>query len=50
LPDMERRLIADYGFKRSGESWLPAWQLQPPKADAGPAGGSDKPAATEPAK
>jgi hypothetical protein len=34
LPDMERRLTADYGFKRSGESWLAAWQLQKPKADA----------------
>jgi hypothetical protein len=31
LPDMQRRLAADYGFERSGESWLTAWQLQPPK-------------------
>jgi len=28
LPDMERRLSADYGFKRSGEEWLTAWKLQ----------------------
>jgi hypothetical protein len=34
LPDMERRLTTDYGFKRSGESWLTAWQLQPLKANA----------------
>jgi hypothetical protein len=34
LPDMERRLTTDYGFQRSGESWLAAWQLQKPKADA----------------
>ena len=31
LPDMQRRLAADYGFERSGESWLTAWRLQPPK-------------------
>jgi hypothetical protein len=34
LPDMERRLVADYGFKRSSESWLAAWQLQKPKDGA----------------
>jgi hypothetical protein len=34
LPDMERRLVGDYGFARSGESWLTAWQLQPVKANA----------------
>ena len=28
LPDMERRLINDYGMKRSKESWLAAWKLQ----------------------
>jgi len=28
LPDMERRLLGDYGFKRSGEQWLTAWQLK----------------------
>jgi hypothetical protein len=37
LPDMERRLTADYGFERSGESWIAAWRLQksaaPPAAD-----------------
>jgi len=49
LPDMERRLTADYGFKRSGESWLSAWQLTGPKAAAAD---SDKPKATaeEPAR
>jgi len=25
LPDMERRLTADYGLKRSNQSWLSAW-------------------------
>ena len=34
LPDMERRLIADYGFQRNGETWLTAWQLLPTKTDA----------------
>lgn len=28
LPDMERRLTTDYGFKRSGQQWLKAWELQ----------------------
>jgi hypothetical protein len=31
LADMERRLVEDYDFKRSGESWLAAWDLQPAK-------------------
>jgi hypothetical protein len=31
LADMERRLAQDYGFKRSGESWLAAWNLQAAK-------------------
>jgi len=34
LPDMERRLTTDYGFLRSSQSWLAAWQLRKPKADA----------------
>jgi hypothetical protein len=33
LPDMERRLIGDYRFQRTGESWIAAWQLQPPMGD-----------------
>jgi hypothetical protein len=36
LPDMERRLAADFGFKRSSEAWLIAWRLQKPKANAVP--------------
>jgi len=28
LPNMERRLTTDYGFKRSSQTWLKAWQLQ----------------------
>jgi hypothetical protein len=31
LPDMERRLINDYGMKRTDESWLAAWRLQTEK-------------------
>ena len=31
LADMERRLIDDFGMKRSQESWVPAWSLQPPE-------------------
>jgi hypothetical protein len=34
LPDMERRLTADYGFSRSGQTWLAAWQLQKPRTNA----------------
>jgi hypothetical protein len=34
LADMERRLTADYGFKRAGESWITAWHLQKPAAEA----------------
>ncbi len=34
LPDMERRLAAEYGFKRSGEEWLTAWKLQKAQAEA----------------
>jgi hypothetical protein len=34
LPDMERRLAADYGFKRSDEKWLTAWRLQAVKPEA----------------
>lgn len=28
LPDMQRRLEADYGLKRTTEQWLPAWDLK----------------------
>lgn len=28
LPDMERRLIDEFGLRRQGESWLTAWKLQ----------------------
>jgi len=37
LPDMERRLTTEYGFKRSSQSWLAAWRLQKPKTDPAPA-------------
>jgi hypothetical protein len=29
LPDMQKRLEADYGFRRASESWLTAWNLKP---------------------
>lgn len=28
LPDMERRLIAEFGLKTSGQQWLTAWNLK----------------------
>ncbi len=28
LPDMEERLLRDFGMKRAGAKWLPAWNLQ----------------------
>jgi hypothetical protein len=31
LPDMEQRLIDDFGMKRAGRSWLTAWSLEMPK-------------------
>jgi hypothetical protein len=33
LPDMERRLAAEYGLTATTTRWLTAWQLAPPKAD-----------------
>jgi hypothetical protein len=32
LPDMERRLVGDHGFKLESVRWLPAWRLQKPAA------------------
>ena len=31
LPDMEKRLLNDFGFKRSSERWVPAWSLEEKK-------------------
>jgi hypothetical protein len=31
LPDMEKRLLNDFGMKRSGERWVTAWSLTEPK-------------------
>jgi hypothetical protein len=28
LPDMEKRLLVEYGLQRQSEKWLPAWRLQ----------------------
>lgn len=30
LPDMEQRLLEDFGMKRAGRSWLTAWSLEIP--------------------
>lgn len=35
LPDMERRLIADFGLQRDSEQWVPAWQLDKRPGAAG---------------
>ena len=34
MPDIEKRLIADFGLKHESERWLEAWNLRDPK-DAG---------------
>jgi hypothetical protein len=39
LPDMQRRLEADYGLKRTSEEWLPAWALRG-SSDRAPADGA----------
>lgn len=30
MPDMERKLTADFGFRRTGHEWLTAWHLTKP--------------------
>lgn len=32
LPDMEKRLLSDFGLKRGEERWITAWKLEKPKA------------------
>ncbi len=34
LPDMEQRLIADFGLQPGSQRWLSAWSLQPVKSPA----------------
>jgi hypothetical protein len=31
MPDLEKRLIADFGLKHDGERWIEAWNLRDPK-------------------
>ncbi|MEZ6125459.1 MAG: hypothetical protein R3C49_20115 [Planctomycetaceae bacterium] len=31
FPDMEKRMVEDFGFRRVGESWLTAWHLTAPE-------------------
>jgi hypothetical protein len=45
LNDMEKRLIADFGLKRSGEQWVNAWNLRPAAKTAKPAAAPAKKAA-----
>jgi len=33
FPDMEKRLVADFGMKRESEKWLTAWQLGKKQAE-----------------
>jgi hypothetical protein len=33
--DMEKRMVKDYGFTRSGEDWILAWNLRNPDAAKG---------------
>jgi hypothetical protein len=37
FPDMEKRLVADFGMKRESEKWLIAWQLGKKPAEQPPA-------------
>lgn len=32
--DMEKRMVEEHGFKRTGEEWLVAWHLRDPKAES----------------
>lgn len=55
FPDMEKRLAADFGFKREGEKWLQAWQLAAKKPaaepkDAAPKGDADPKKDAQPKK
>jgi hypothetical protein len=43
LPDMDKRLLADFGMKRNGEiSWVKAWSLGESKPAASPKKGEEK--------
>lgn len=33
FPDMEKRLLKDFGLKRDSEKWIVAWKLEKPKAN-----------------
>ena len=35
MPDFEKRLREEYGYKRSGEDWQAAWDLRPKKDKSG---------------
>lgn len=49
LPDMEKRLLSDFGLKRGSQQWLVAWSLTRPAGAAEPAAKTDA-AGTEAAK
>jgi len=35
MPDLERRLLRDFGFERKGETWVVAWDIPAKPADGG---------------
>ncbi len=39
LPDLERRLIDEFGMRRTGFEWIPAWRIEKKKETPPPAGG-----------
>lgn len=41
LPDMEKRLAADFFLKREGEQWLTAWSLEKKVAEKQPENGAE---------
>lgn len=42
MPDMEKRLLADFQLQRQDQRWLPAWELQPKANKARPAGEAER--------
>jgi hypothetical protein len=48
MPDMEQRLLDEFGLRVQDQQWLVAWQLAPKRAGSEPSSSDDsKPAHTE---
>ena len=49
LPDMEKRLLSDFGFQRDSDRWLTAWdmRLKTPASKTPPKAEEPKPAAPQ---